>query len=101
MMAGDIINFSILYYSTEGTAKLGWVGRGGRRGVIVFFRVPNSLEGCDVWGEGGEYFIMYQSLGGTVERETPLLPRSSFRVRRSSVGGSIAQKGAAYPEGAA
>jgi len=47
-MAGDIILFSI-YYSPEGTAKL--------RLVIVFFKVPNSLEGCDGWGEGGEYYI--------------------------------------------
>ncbi len=21
-------------------------------GAIMFFRVPNSLQGCDVWGEG-------------------------------------------------
>ncbi len=34
-MAGDIILFSI-YYSPEGTPKL--------RLVIVFFKVPNSLE---------------------------------------------------------
>ncbi len=45
----------------EGTPKLRLVGRGGGGGggikVIVFFRVPNSLEGCDGWGEGGEYYI--------------------------------------------
>jgi hypothetical protein len=42
--------FSI-YFSTEGTAKLRWVGEGGGegggKGFIVFFRVPNSKEGCD------------------------------------------------------
>jgi len=73
-MAGDIILFSIyyspegilfsIYYSPEGTAKL--------RLVIVFFKVPNSLEGCDGWSEGGEYYVKHQSLGGTVERYTPL-----------------------------
>ncbi len=48
--------------------KLRLVGRGGGgKGGHVFIRVPNSLEGCDGWGEGGEYYI-YQSLGGTVER---------------------------------
>jgi hypothetical protein len=29
----------------------GW-GVGGRGGGHYFFRVPNSLEGCDWWGEG-------------------------------------------------
>jgi hypothetical protein len=40
---------------------------------------------------GREYYI----LCGTVERYTPWQPRSSFRVRRNSVGCRIAQKGAA------
>ncbi len=105
------------------------------RGQYIF-RVPNSLQGCDGWGEGRG--ILYQSLFGPVERYTPLAaefgpekkenhfvsgnfagfsvyfvgriseaamsgPRSSFRGRRSLVGGvqrssvgcSVAQKGAA------
>ncbi len=49
-------------------------------------------------GARGGVFI-YQSLGGTVERYTPQ-PRSSFRVKRRSVGRSIAQKDTVYPEGA-
>jgi hypothetical protein len=36
--------------------------------LYVFFRVPNSLEGRDGWGEGGEYYMYIKSLGGTVER---------------------------------
>ncbi len=69
--AGDLILFSI-YYSTKGTAKLRWVGRGGGGGgVIVLFRVPYSLEGCDVWGEGGLYYIIYQSLGGKWKDDAP------------------------------
>jgi hypothetical protein len=59
VMAGDIILFSI-YYSPEGRAQLRLVGRvggGGEGGSFLFFRVPNSLEECDGWGEGGEYYI--------------------------------------------
>ncbi len=43
--------FFYVYYSPEKTEKLRWAGRGGG-GDIVFFSVPNSLEGCDGWGEG-------------------------------------------------
>ncbi len=64
------------------TEKLRWAGRGGG-GDIMF------LEGCDGWGEG------YSGKIGSWQQ------CSSFRVRRSSEGCSIAQKGAAYPEGAA
>ncbi len=28
------------------------MGGSGGGGDIVFFRVPNILEGCDGWGEG-------------------------------------------------
>jgi hypothetical protein len=31
---------------------MGRAGVGGRGGGHCFFRVPNSLEGCDGWGEG-------------------------------------------------
>jgi hypothetical protein len=70
-MAGDIIFFSLagpveyytgahtvifrgvfsLYYSPERRAKLRWAGGVGGEGGIVFFRVPNSLQGCNGWGE--------------------------------------------------
>ncbi len=69
VMAGDIIFFCLagplgdytgthtvifhgvfpLHYSPEGRAKLRWASGGG--GGIIFFRVPNSLQWCDGWGE--------------------------------------------------
>jgi hypothetical protein len=51
-------------------------GAGVEAGVgdIIFFRVPNSLEGCDGWGEGRG--ILYLTLvHGPVERYTPLAVR--------------------------
>jgi hypothetical protein len=33
-------------------AKLRWVEQGWGAGDTIFFKVPNSLEGCDGWGEG-------------------------------------------------
>jgi hypothetical protein len=40
-------------------AKLQWAerGRGAGKRDIVFFRVPNSLEGCDGWDGGGAYYF--------------------------------------------
>ncbi len=97
-MAGDIIFLSFwssmrlhwgpycdysrafFYYSPEETANLRWVGRGGGGGVMGrdmgFFRVPNSLEGCDGWGEGrGLFYIKASVVSGKVR---PWQPRSSF-----------------------
>jgi hypothetical protein len=48
--------FSI-YYSPEKTEKLRWAGRGG--GGAFFFSVPNSLKGCDGWGEGRGILPVY------------------------------------------
>ncbi len=42
--------FSI-YYSPEKNTEAAMGGSGGG-GDIVFFSVPNSLEGCDGWGKG-------------------------------------------------
>jgi hypothetical protein len=39
----------------------GQVGGGGG-GSIVFFRVPNSLQGCDGWGEGRGILFIKASL---------------------------------------
>ena len=33
-------------------AKLKWAERGWGAGDIIFLTMPNSLEGCDGWGEG-------------------------------------------------
>ena len=33
-------------------AKLKWAERGWGAGDIIFLTMPNSLEGCDRWGEG-------------------------------------------------
>jgi hypothetical protein len=62
--------FLYMYYSPEGSVKLRWAVREGGGGGDFIFRVPNILEGCDGWGEGGEYYI--SRLDGTVERDTPL-----------------------------
>jgi hypothetical protein len=43
--------FSI-YYSPDGTSEAEWAERGWGAWDIIFLRVPNSLEGCDGWGEG-------------------------------------------------
>ncbi len=97
-------------------------------GDIIFFRVPNSLQGCDGWGEGwGILYIktslvqwkdirLWQPEFGPEENHFCFWkfrgvfsiyfvgrnseaamggPCSSFRARRSSVGCSVAQKGAA------
>ena len=46
------------------------------------FMVPNSIQGCDGWGEGRG--IVYQSFGGPVERYAPLAtPRLEFGLKRS------------------
>jgi hypothetical protein len=59
--------FFILFSRRKSEAAMGRSG-----GSIVFFRVPNSLQGCDGWGEGN---IINQSLFGPVERYTPLTAR--------------------------
>ena len=91
--------FFSFYYSPEGREKLRWAGRGG----IVFFRVPNSLQGCDAMDEarGGEYYMYIKASVVQWKDIRPWQPRSSFNVRRSSVGCRIDQKGTEYPEGAA
>ncbi len=57
VMAGAIILFSIyiLFAKRNSETAIGgpWAGGGG----IVFFTVPSSLEGCNGWGEGGEYYL--------------------------------------------
>jgi hypothetical protein len=63
-------------------------------GDIIFFRVPNSLEGCDGWGEGRGILYIKASVVQWKDIR-PWQPPSSFRVRRSSVRCSIARKGAA------
>jgi hypothetical protein len=59
--------FSI-YFSTEGTAKLRWVGEGGGegggRGSLYFLGCRIAKKGA--MGRRAEN-IIYQSLGGTVE----------------------------------
>ncbi len=113
-------------------------------GEHYVFRVPNSLQGCDGWGEGrGILYIkvslvpwkdisLWQTEFGPEKKENHFVsgnfagvfsvyfvgriseaamgrPRSSFRARRSSVGGlqrssvgcRVAENGASYPEGAA
>jgi hypothetical protein len=71
------------------------LGKSGGGGRIVFFRVPNSLKG----GERRGIFYIKASVVQWKDIR-PWQPRSSFRVRRFSVGCSIAQKGTVYTEGA-
>ncbi len=85
-------------------------------GDIIFFRVPNSLQGCDGWGEGRGVLNIKASLVqwkdirlwkpefgpeenhfvsgvfsvyfvGRISEAAMGGPRNSFRARRSSVGG--------------
>jgi hypothetical protein len=41
---------------------------GGGGGFVILG--PNSLQGCDGWGEGRG--VIYQILGGPVERYAPM-----------------------------
>ena len=58
MKAGDFNTFFYILFVRR-NSKAAMVGScGGGRWFIVFFRVPNSLEECDGWGEGeGKYYI--------------------------------------------
>jgi hypothetical protein len=72
--AGDFNTFFYILFVRR-NSKAAMVGScGGGRWFIVFFRVPNSLEGCDAMGRARAENIIYQSLGGTctVESYTPL-----------------------------
>ncbi len=61
----------------------GWGGGG-----IVIFRVPNSLQGCDRWGE--RRGILYIKVLVVQWKDIrPWQPLSSFRVQHSSEGHSL------------
>ncbi len=61
VMTGAIILFSIYVYiiRQKEQRNCDWWAVGGGGGGIVFFTVPmpSSLEGCDGWGESGEYYL--------------------------------------------
>ncbi len=48
---------------------------GGRGGGHYFFRVPNSLEGCNGWGEGwGILYILYIKASVVQWKDRPWRP---------------------------
>jgi hypothetical protein len=74
------------------------MGRWGG-GALYFLGCRIAYKGAMGGARGGEYYISKPRLySGNIR---PWQPRSSFRVRRNSVGCRIDQKGTEYPEGAA
>jgi hypothetical protein len=82
--------FLILFSRRKSEAAMSKSGGGG----IVFFRVPNRLQGCGAMDEarGGEYYTYIKASVVQWNDIRPWQPRSSFRVRRSSVECRITQK---------
>ncbi len=108
--------FSFLLFSRRNSEAASRGGGGSWGGGIVFFRVPISLQGCDGWGkrQGIYHIFTYDPLSVILSVILYIKasfvqwkdirswqPHNSLRVRRSSVGCSIAQKGTVYAEGAA
>jgi hypothetical protein len=68
----------------------GWSRIRIRGGGTCIFRVPNSLDDTMVATRGGDYYIGIKAWVVQWKDKRHWQPRSTFRVRRSSVGLEVA-----------
>jgi hypothetical protein len=112
-IAGDILLFSLggqvgdytgthtvifrgifsIYYKLlarrNSEAAMGGSGVGGRGGGTLFFRVPNSLEGCNGWGQGwGILYILYIKASVVQWKDRPWRPEFGLEGKHFLSGNS-------------